>query len=211
MEGKQPSQLKVAHQLDLTTRQVRNLQYAYRRCGAKGLISKRRGQPSNHRLSAHLEETALELIKTHYGDFGPTLAHEKLTEYHHLELSVESVRRLMREAGLWHGKRRRHLRVHPSRPRRSQRGELIQIDGSLHAWFEDRGPHCCLIVFIDDATSQLLALRFIERECTEGYFQAMEAHSCQQQLKFDPLLNPSFGFKRLKNNELCLKRVAKRR
>ena len=174
--NKQLSQIEAAAQLDLSTRQIRNLKREYQRLGSKGLISKRRGQPSNNGLSKAVKKEVINLIEKHYADFGPTLAHEKLTEQHELKLSVESVRKIMIENELWFGKKRRKASVHQSRERRSQRGELVQIDGSPHDWFESRGSRCCLIVFVDDATSQLLALHFVEQECTQGYFTAIEAH-----------------------------------
>jgi len=172
--SKQISQVEAAQQLHLSTRQVRNLRRQYERAGVTGLLSKRRGKPSNHRLSDALKCETIELIRRYYPDFGPTFAHEKLTEQHDLALSVESVRQLMISADIWKGKKQRKVCVHQSRKRRSQRGELVQIDGSPHDWFEGRGPYCCLIVFVDDATSELLALHFVEQECTQGYFAAIE-------------------------------------
>lgn len=174
VQRKALSQLTAASLLGLTSRQVRNLQRAYERHGAKGLISCRRGRPSNNRLSIESTSQALSLVLSHYADFGPTLAHEKLVEVHGLSLSVESVRQLMIKAGLWKGKRRKTVHIHQMRPRRSCYGELVQIDGSAHAWFETRGPKCCLHVFIDDATSQLMALQFAPQECTQGYFDALQ-------------------------------------
>lgn len=174
VQRKELSQLAAASLLGLSCRQVRNLQRSYERDGAEGLISCRRGRRSNNRLSCELETEALALVSSRYPDFGPTLAHEKLVETHGLSLSVESVRQLMIKAGLWKGKRRKTAHIHQMRPRRSCFGELVQIDGSAHAWFESRGPKCCLHVFIDDATSQLMALHFAPQECTQGYFDTLQ-------------------------------------
>lgn len=160
IQEKRLTQVDAANLLNLSVRQVRKLQHAYRQQGAAGLVSKRRGKPSNNRLSESLKTQARTLLQTRYSDFGPTLAHEKLTECHGLELSVESVRQLMLKAGLRQSKQRRQVHIHPSRPRRSCRGELVQLDGSPHDWFEERGLRCCLIVLIDDATSELMQLRF---------------------------------------------------
>ena len=99
-----------------------------------------------------MEQQALDLLKAKYADFGPTLAHEKLTEVHKLKLSRESVRQLMIAEGLWKPKRAKKPSVHQMRERRACFGELVQIDGSDHAWFEERGPKCTLLVYIDDAT-----------------------------------------------------------
>ena len=104
--------------------------------------------------------------------FGPTLAHEKLTEIHNLDISVETLRHWMSEDGLWVPRARRHPRIQQPRRRRSCRGELIQIDGCDHEWFEDRGPRCTALVFVDDATSALMELLFCESESAFSYFTA---------------------------------------
>lgn len=138
--SKQLSQLVAAEHLHVTTRQIRNLKRRYLREGAQGLASKRGGKPSNNRLDSGLKLQALEQIKKHYADFGPTLACEKLWLVHQLKLSKESVRQLMIQEGLWVGKKRKFVTVHAQRPRREALGELVQIDGSPHAWFEKRAP-----------------------------------------------------------------------
>jgi hypothetical protein len=119
---------------------------------------------------------ALALIKANYADFGPTLAAEKLAERHKLQLGVETVRRWMLAEGLWKDRRQRLKPVHQPRRRRDCVGELVQIEGSEHWWFEDRGPQCTLLVFIDDATSRLMHLRFVESESTFDYFLAATAY-----------------------------------
>jgi len=172
LKGKRITQRQAAEQLGLSVRQVKRLWRAYRADGAKALVSKRRGRSSNHHLAAAVRTQALELIRRRYADFGPTLAHEKLTEAHDLRLSVETVRQLMIGAGLWQPQRAKQVRSHPLRARRPRRGELVQIDGSPFAWFEDRGPVCSLLVYIDDATGQLLELYFAPRETTFSYFAA---------------------------------------
>jgi len=115
-------------------------------------------------------------VRKHYSDFGPTLACEKLSKQHDQHLSVETLRQWMIADGLWKPRQRRQTRVHQRRPRRACFGELVQIDGSPHDWFEGRGPRCTLLVFIDDATGQLLALRFVAAETTQGYMQALEQY-----------------------------------
>lgn len=172
IQQKRLTQKEAAGMLDLSIRQVKRLYRAYKARGAQGLISARRGKPSNHRLSAEVEQQALDLLKTRYADFGPTLAHEKLTEVHHLELSRESVRRIMIEEGLWKPRRAKKPSAHQMRERRACFGELVQIDGSDHAWFEDRGPKCTLLVYIDDATGKLLELWFVPDETFFGYAEA---------------------------------------
>ncbi|MEE8057709.1 MAG: ISNCY family transposase [Pseudomonadales bacterium] len=145
--------------------------------GEAGLISSRRGQPSNNRLSEAIRQQTVNLLHTHYADFGPTFAHQKLTEKHLLSLSVESVRQLLIQEGLWQPKQSRQVkRVYQRRQRRACNGELIQIDGSDHDWFEGRAPRCTLLVFIDDATGKLMYLRFVVAETTEAYMDALQIY-----------------------------------
>lgn len=170
------SQSEAATVLELSTRQIRRLQRGYETQGEAALAHGLRGRTSNRKLDEALARQAQQLIARHYVDFGPTLATEMLLEHHGIKLSVESVRTLMRAAGLWRAKRKRLTPIHPLRERRPQRGELIQIDGSPHDWFEGRGPRCTLLVFIDDATSELMALRFVPTETTTGYLLALREH-----------------------------------
>ena len=182
LSAKLLTQKEVAVLLNIATRQVRRLQKIYKKEGPAGLISKRRGSSSNNHLPSELKKTAIALIKQHYHDFGPTLAHEKLTEQHQLVISVESLRQLMMKEGLLQGKKKRIATVHQMRTRRACLGELIQIDGSPHAWFEDRGPVCCLLVFVDDATGKIMMLHFEEVESTQGYFDATQKYIMQHGL-----------------------------
>lgn len=125
----------------------------------------------------------IKVIRERYADFKPGFAHEKLIEEHAFDLSDETVRQIMIEAGLWKGKTRKHAKVHQMRTRRPARGELIQFDGSPHDWFEGRRGTCCLLVLIDDATSEIMGLRFVENECLQGYFDLIREyieHSMQQ-------------------------------
>jgi Integrase core domain. len=176
VKEKRMSQVEAARQLRLSERQVQRLWRAYREDGAGGLVSKQRGKPSNHQLEAGVKQRALDQIQRQYSDFGPTLAQEKLTEKHELKISVESVRQLMIAEELWKPKRARKAKVHPMRERRACYGELVQVDGSEHAWFEERGPRCTLLVMIDDATGQLGALLFVSHESFFGYGAAMRLY-----------------------------------
>jgi transposase len=172
LKDKRLTQKEAARLLGVSVRQIKRLWRAYRKQGAKGLVSGRRGKASNNRLDGGVVQKALDLIEAKYRDFGPTLAHEKLTEVHRLSLSRESVRRIMIEAGIWKPKRAKQASVHQMRERRACFGELVQIDGSEHAWFEDRGPKCTLLVYIDDATGQLLEMWFVPSESFFGYCEA---------------------------------------
>lgn len=167
---------EAARRLGISRPHCHEVYKAFGRYGAAGLISKKRGQPSNNRIAAGVREAVVSMIRERYADFKPTLAHEKLTEVHGFEISDESVRQIMIAEGLWQGKRRKAVEVHPMRTRRPCFGELVQIDGSPHLWFEDRRASCCLLVLIDDATSTLLGLRFVETECLQGYFDLIRAY-----------------------------------
>ena len=161
-------------------RQIYRLLQAFRADGPHGVISRKRGRPSNRALGAVFRETVLALVRERYADFGPTLAAEKLSELHGLDLGVETLRQWMINAGLWVRRKDRLKRIHQPRARRDCLGELVQIDGSEHWWFEDRGPQSTLLIYVDDATSRLMHLKFVETESTFDYFQAtreyLEAH-----------------------------------
>jgi len=169
-------QKEAAGQLGLSVRQIRRLVQRYRAEGAAGLVSRHRGRHPNNRIADALRQEILGLVRTRYADFGPTLACEKLAQCHDRKVSVETLRQWMIADGLWKARARRPARIHQRRPRRSCRGELVQIDGSPHDWFEDRGPRCTLIVFIDDATSALMALRFAPAETTQAYMETLDGY-----------------------------------
>ena len=140
--------------LSLRRRQVFRLLARLKQDGAAGLASRRRGKPSNHRLAETLRVRALSLVREQYSDFGPTLAAD----------------------GLWTARKRRRRAVHQPRRRRDCVGELVQIDGSDHAWFEARGKRCTLLAFVDDATSRVQHLRFVPSESTFDYFRSVRAY-----------------------------------
>lgn len=158
--------------LGLCRCQVLRLRKRYRHSGPAGLVSGHRGRPSNHRLPEDVRATALALVRARYADFGPTLAAEKLAELHGIKLSRETLRGWMIADGLWLERRMRARAVHQPRYRRDCPGELVQIDGCEHWWFEQRGPHCTLLVFVDDATSRLMHLKFVPSESALAYLQA---------------------------------------
>lgn len=172
IQDRRLTQRKAAEILGLSLRQVERLYGLYKRSGAAGLASTRRGRPSNRKLSTELRSAALALVRRHYADFGPTLANEKLRERHQLKVSTETLRQWMVDELLWTPHLRRRERVHQPRRRRDCVGELIQIDGCDHDWFEERAPRCVLLVYVDDATSRLMQLHFCESESTFTYFAA---------------------------------------
>jgi len=173
---KQMSQKKAGEMLNLGIRQVKRLLRSYRQEGATGLISKQRGRKSNHQMVAEVKQGALNLLKTKYADFGPTLAREHLSESDQLHLSVESVRKIMVEEGLWKARKAKKVTTHQLRERRACFGELVQIDGSPHDWFEGRAEACTLLVFIDDATGRLVELQFVQSESFFTYGQSAQSY-----------------------------------
>lgn len=135
----------------LTRRQVQRLLKTFQIDGASALRHKARGRRSNREIGDGIRDFAVCLVREHYLDFGPTLAAEKLAEEHGLAVSRETLRKWMAEAGIWLSRKQRRT-FHQPRLRREAYGELVQIDGGAHRWFEERGDACTLLVFIDDAT-----------------------------------------------------------
>ena len=164
-----------ANALGLSRRQVHRLLKTFQTDGAAAIRHKARGRRSNHQIDPSIRDFAVTLVKENYADFGPTLAAEMLAEHHDLKVSRETLRKWMQDAGLWLSRKQRRT-FHQPRLRRECYGELIQIDGSDHRWFEDRAPPCTLLVFIDDATSTLMELRFVRSESTFSYFEALDLY-----------------------------------
>ncbi len=167
--------------LAISDRQVNRLLVRYRDGGGGALIHQARGRTSNNHLESGVREYALELVRRNSRDFSPTLATEALEERHGIKVGRETVRKWMVADGLWLSRKQRRT-FHQPRLRRESYGELVQIDGSEHRWFESRAEPCTLLVFIDDATSKLMQLRFVPSESTESYFAALrgylDAHGC---------------------------------
>ena len=167
--------------LGVSLRQTQRLLARYQDGGGAALIHRSRGRTASNRLNDGVREYVLELVRQNYRDFGPTLAAEVLLERHGVDVSRETVRRWMSGAGLWLSRKQRKT-FHQPRLRRESYGELIQIDGSEHRWFENRGEPCTLLVFIDDATSRLMQLRFVPSESTASYFETLrgylDVHGC---------------------------------
>ena len=152
--------------LRVSYRQSKRLYAVYREEGDAGLIHGNYGRRSNNRTEERVLERAVNAYRERYSDFGPTFASEKLAEAEGISISVSVLRRLLIESGDWKGKR--HAREYRSRRERRERfGELVQFDGSHHKWLEDRGPSCCLMTMIDDATNTRLS-RFFEQETIEA-------------------------------------------
>lgn len=170
------TQISAAKRLGISERQIRKLLRRVESIGDRAIISKKRGRPSNRCLPSYFKVKVLTLVRQHYIDFGPKLANEYLKNKHSISISKETLRRWMIEEHLWIPRKKNNKRLHPSRERRRVFGELVQVDGSHHAWFEGRSPPCVLMVFIDDATSLITSLHFAEEENLEAYFYGFSKH-----------------------------------
>jgi transposase len=164
-----------AEVMGVTRRQAHRLAHRFADEGVAGLRHRARGRASNRLLGPHIRQIAISYVTANHSDFGPTLASEMLLERHGVTFSRETLRKWMSEEGLWLSRKQRR-QFHQPRLRREHFGELVQIDGSEHRWFEDRGPRCTLIVFIDDATGRLVALRFVQSESAFAYFEALKGY-----------------------------------
>ncbi|SUC47125.1 Integrase core domain [Providencia stuartii] len=158
--------------LGITPRHCSRLIKRYREHGPLGMNNISRGNPSNRLLPKSFTDQIVDIVKKNYPDFGPTLAREKLEEIHGLSIGKETLRRLMIRAGLWIPRKMRAPKIHQPRYRRPCTGELIQIDGCDHDWFEGLGPKCTALVYVDDTTSKIMELLFVQAESTFTYFNA---------------------------------------
>jgi hypothetical protein len=154
-------------------RQAKPLYTEYRKNGDAGLIHGNYGKRSNNRTEEAILDAALEVYRNRYSDFGPTFAAEKMAEEKGIKISVSVLRRLLIETGDWQGNKRTK-EYRSRRDRKEYFGEMVQFDGSHHKWFEDRGPSCCLMTMIDDATNIRIS-RFFEQETIEAI---MTVFSC---------------------------------
>jgi len=168
------TQVEAGIQLGISERQVRRLLKQTAIEGTAGIKSKNKG--GNRMFQSGFKDRVLNTVCELYADYGPTLASEKLESRNGLKVNKGTLRQWMVEAGLWKGRIRKQARIHQSRERRPRFGELVQIDGSHHDWFEGRAPKCCLLVFIDDATSKLIGLYFDKSETTLGYMKLVKHH-----------------------------------
>ncbi len=168
-------QIEAAEVLCLSFRQIRRIVKRVKLEGDKGVIHKSRGQPSKRRIPDTIKDKIIGLYRSQYSDFGPTLASEKLQERDQLEVSDETLRLWLLASGDWK-KRRRSRRHRRWRERKAHRGEMVQMDGSHHDWFEGRGPGCVLMSYIDDATGKVFA-RFYEYEGTMPAMDSFKRYS----------------------------------
>jgi transposase len=170
LREKRITQREAGEMLQVTDRQIRRLLGRVAQEGNRGLVHRGRGKPSNRRIPEKRKTKVLTLYAERYGDFGPTLAVEKLAERDGIALSAETLRGWLLAQGVNHFRRRK--RPHRAwRARKAHVGELVQLAGSHHDWLEGRGPTCVRMAYIDDASSRVFA-RFYEYE---GTIRAMDS------------------------------------
>lgn len=175
LKEKQMKQHEAAKILNLSTRQIKRKLKRYRISGEISLVNKSRGKSSNRRFSDEFWTEVITLVKDKYADFGPTFASEKLLEDHKIIVNHESLRLKMINEQLWKTKKRK-IQARQMRERKDCFGEMVQLDGSVHNWFEDRAPRCTLIAFIDDATSRIQYLEFTTGETTENLMRTTRTY-----------------------------------
>lgn len=178
---------KAAELLGVSYRQAKRVYGRYQELGDKGLVHRLRGRPSNRRSASDRRDRVLSLFREKYSDFGPTLAAEYLASEDGQKVAVTTLRRWLFQAGLWTARRRRseHRRW---RARKECFGEMVQMDGSHHDWFEGRREWGVLMVMIDDATNRTYA-RFFEEETTVAamttFRRYVEGHGLPRSLYVD--------------------------
>src|ERR1700690_14211 len=175
---------QAAKLLDLSPRQIKRLKQKVRLMGAKAVVHGLTNRKSNHAFSETVKQETLALIEKNYRDFKPGFATEKLTEFHGVEITSQTVRMWMREKGLWKTRKQKNIGTyHAWRPRKEYFGELEQFDGCYHYWFENRFMdlegqpiEVCLLAAIDDATSTVTKARFVPREGVVPVFLFWKAY-----------------------------------
>lgn len=167
---------KAAKLLNISKSQSIRVKKRYQAEGVKGLISRKVGAPSNNRLSKEQNDLVISFLnKEEHRDFGPLLTHEYLSKQHTNFMSISSVRTLMVKEGIWKPRKSKAKKIYRLRQRKERKGELIQVDGSEHDWFEGRGARCTLLVYVDDATNKTFA-RFVKSENTWDYLKTTRSY-----------------------------------
>ncbi len=186
-------QVAAAEMLSLSSRQVRRIVKRVKAEGDRGIIHKSRGRPSNRRIPDRVKGNVIQLCQLQYKDFGPTLASEKLLEREGIRISDETLRRWLIETGDWKKSRKKGKHRH-WRERKAHCGEMVQMDGSHHRWFEGRGPGCVLMGYIDDATGKAFA-RFYDYEGTIPAMDSFKRYSKQYGLPMSVYLDKHSTYK----------------
>jgi transposase-like protein len=168
---------EAAEMMRVSYRQAKRIRRRYLEEGDGGLVHRSRGQTSNRTRPEGERKRAIALYNKRYAGFGPLLASEHLATDHGIVVDHETLRRWLLVAGIWRSRRRKEVH-RAARERRPRRGDLVQIDGSEHDWFEGRGPRSVLMVMIDDATNTTLA-RFYPAEDTAAAYDIFERYVCR--------------------------------
>src|SRR6266478_406292 len=171
VKAEQLTLVGAAEVMEVSYRQAKRIWQRYRKVGDEGLVHRSRGRPSGRRKPEAERAKVLGRYAQRYGDFGPTLAAEKLQE-EGFKIDHETLRRWLLAAGKWKvGRPRQQHRQW--RERKECFGQMVQLDGSHHNWFEGRAEKAVLMVMIDDATSRTYA-QFFEEETTRACFDMIE-------------------------------------
>lgn len=166
---------RAAELLALSPRQIKRLKSRYRQGGAAALAHVSRGRPSHRRLPERVRSRLLTLVRLRYAGFNDHHLYDKLVEQEGFSLSRETLRRILRTAGLGSPRKRRPPAHRQRRLRAAREGELVQLDGSPHDWLEGRGPHLTALGLQDDASGKILAAQFFPSETSAGYFRLLQS------------------------------------
>lgn len=160
--------------LSVSQRQIYRILSRYKKEKEEGLIHKLRGKESNRGYGQDKKKEVIKIYRDEYDDYGPTLFGQKLLEHHSIKIDHETLRRWMRSEAITTSlrKKRPHRK---KRTRRSAIGEMIQFDGSIHDWFEGRGPECCLLCAVDDASGRVF-MRFSPSENSYDVLRTLELY-----------------------------------
>lgn len=165
---------EAAASLGRSERQMQRIRKRVLSGGAEALVHGNTGRAPIHKVAEEVRRHIVELRRGKYEGFNDQHFVDKLGEVEEIELTRETVRRILRAAGLASPRVRRPAKQHRRRERRPQAGQMIQWDGSSHDWLEGRGESLCLMAAVDDATSEILpGAHFTERECTVGYLRVL--------------------------------------
>ena len=166
---------RAAELLALSSRHVKRLKARYRQGSAAALAHASRGRPSPRRTPERTRNRIVALARTRYLGFNDHHLHNKLVEQEGFSLSRETLRRILRSAGLGPPRKRRPPAHRQRRLRAAREGELVQLDGSPHDWLEGRGPRLTALGLQDDASGKILAAQFFLSETAEGYFHLLHS------------------------------------
>ena len=186
-------QVEAAEILSLSSRHIRRVIKRVKEEGNRGIVHRSRGRPSNRKIADQIRDKVINLYRSKYKGFGPTLASEKLLEREGMRINDETLRTWLIETGDWKKSRKRG-RHRQWRERKSHCGEMVQLDGSHHQWFEGRGPGCVLMGYIDDATGKTFA-RFYDYEGTIPAMDSFKRYSKKYGLPMSVYLDKHSTYK----------------